>query len=115
MILHVRLFAAAVRGIHEDHVKLIVLRVVQHVPQEGIIVVNLGQVDVMQQHVGDAQHIRKLLLFDAVNGIVVLLLIGRILDLGLERFQPVGDEPARAAGKICDQSNFDTKEYGQCL
>ena len=114
MVLDVRFFAAAVGRIHEDHVELVVLRVVQHVPQEGIVPVHLGNVQIVQQHIGDAQRIGKGFLFNAVNGFAVLLLVVGGFHLGLERFEPAGNEAARTAGKICNQSNFDTKDYVQC-
>ena len=100
MVLDLCLFAAAVRGIHEDHVKAVVVGVVQHVLQQGVVVIDPGHVQPVQQQVRDAEHIGKLLLFDAVDGGAVLLGVRRALDLRLQLLEPAGDEAAGAAGKV---------------
>ena len=100
MVLDLRFLAAAVRGIHKDHVKAIVVGVVQHVLQQGVVVIDPGHVQPMQQQVRDAEHIGELLLLDAVDGGAVLLGVRRALDLRLELLEPAGDEAARAAGKV---------------
>ena len=54
----------------------------------------------MQQHIGDAQHVGKLLLFDAVDGRAVGGAIRGGNHLPVQLLQPAGDEAAGAAGKI---------------
>ena len=100
VILDLCLFAATVRGIHEDHVKAVVVGVVQHVLQQGVVVIDPGHVQPVQQKVRDAKHIGKLLLLNAVDGGAVLLRVRRALDLRLQLLEPAGDEAARAAGKV---------------
>ena len=57
MVLHILLLAAAVGRVHQDHVKLILLRVVQHVVQQGVVVEHLRHVEIVQQQIGDAEHV----------------------------------------------------------
>ena len=75
MALHVRLLATAVGGIHEDDVELVALGVVQDVVQEGVGVEHLRHVQVVQEHVRDAEHVGELLLLDAVDGVAVGLAV----------------------------------------
>ena len=84
MVLHILLFAAAVGRIHQDHVKLILLRVVQYVVQQRVVVEHLRHIEAVQQQIGDAEHVGELLLLDAVDGIPVFLRIRRVLDLLLQ-------------------------------
>ena len=100
MILDLRLLAAAVGRVHKDHVELIVLGVVQHVLQQGVVVIDPGHVQAVEQHVGDAKHVGELLLFDAVDGIAVGRLVRRALDLLPQLLEPAGDEAAGAAGEV---------------
>ena len=100
MVLDLRLLAAAVGRVHEDHVELIVLGVVQHVLQQGVVVIDPGHVQAVEQHVGDAKHVGELLLFDAVDGIAVGRLVRRALDLLPQLLEPAGDEAAGAAGEV---------------
>ena len=100
MVLDLRFLAAAVGRIHQHHVELIVLGIVQHVLQEGIIVINLRDVQSVQQHVGNAQHIGELLLFNAEDGTAVSRPICNGFHLFIQFFEPTGDEAAGAAGKV---------------
>ena len=97
--------------IHQDHVELILLGVVQHVVQQGVVVEHLRHVEAVQQQVGDAEHVGELLLLDAVDGIPVFLRVRRVLDLLLQLAKPAGDEAARAAGKVYYGGVFDTARY----
>ena len=62
--------------------------------------INLRQLNIMQQHIGNAQHIRKLLFLDTVNGLTVFLHVVSIFYLRLQLFQPAGQKAAGAAGKV---------------
>ena len=108
MVLDLRLLAAAVGRIHEDHVKAVVVGVVQHVLQQGVVVIDPGHVQPVQQQVRDAEHIRELLFLDAVDGGAVLLRVRRALDLRLQLLEPAGDEAAGAAGKVYKDAVIDT-------
>ena len=100
MVLDIRFFTAAVGGIHQDDVKLIVFCIIQHIPLQAVVVINLRNVNIVQQHVCHTQHIWKLLLFDAVYGFAVFFLIVRVMDLWSQCFQPAGQETAGTAGKV---------------
>ena len=100
MVLHVRLLAAAVGGIHQYHVHLVVLGVVQHIVKQGIRVVHLGHIQPMKQKVGHAEHIGELLFLDAVDGIAVSFLVLCGFHLLVQLLQPADDKAAGAAGKV---------------
>ena len=42
VVLHIRLLAAAVGGIHQRHIELVRLGVVQHIPHQSVVVVHRG-------------------------------------------------------------------------
>ena len=67
MALDVRLLAAAVGRIHEYDVELVALGVVEDIAQEGVGVEHLRDVQVVEEHVRDAEHVGELLLLDAVD------------------------------------------------
>lgn len=100
MILHVVLLAAAVGRVHQDDIKLIIHRVVEHIMKQGILMEHARHIQPMQQQVGDAEHVRELLLLDAVYGLAVLLLVRCVFHLLVQLFEPAGDETARAASKV---------------
>ncbi len=100
MVLHVGLFAAAVGGIHEDHVEAVVVGIVQNVFQQGVVVEDVGLVQIMEEHVRDAEHVGELLLLDAVDGSAEGGAVRRGFDFRFELLQPAGEEAARAAGEI---------------
>ena len=99
-VLDVRLFAAAVGGIHEHDVEAVVVGVVQDVLQQRVAVEDVGHVQIMEEHVRDAEHVGELLLLDAMDGIAEGRLVGGRLDLFLQFLQPTGEEAACAAGEI---------------
>ena len=101
MVFHVCLFAAAVGRVHKDHVKLIVFCVVQHVAEKRVIVEYARVVQPVQQKIGDAEHVRKLLFFYAVDRIAVFRGVGGAAHLFLQLFEPACDKTACAAGKVC--------------
>lgn len=108
MVLDLGLLVAAVGGIHEDHIKLIFLGVVQHVLQQAVVVIDLGHVHAVEQHVRHAEHIGELLLLNAIDGAAEGFLIGHGGDVLLQRFQPACEEAAGAAGEIYKDAVFDT-------
>ena len=100
MLLDVVLLAAAVRRIHQYDVKLVVVGIVEHILCQRVVVHHLGRVDVVEQHIGDAEHIGELLFLDAIDRLGVFLFVLRRVHLLVERFQPARDEAAGAAGKV---------------
>ena len=100
MIFYIRFLAAAIRRIHQYHIKLICLGVIQYIPYQGVVMVHPGHIQPMEQQVGDAQHIGELLFFNAVDGIPVLFGVGSALHLLLQLFQPADEKTAGAAGKV---------------
>ena len=67
MLLDVVLLAASVRWIHQYDIKLVFVRIVENVLRQGVVVHHFGRVDVMQKHIGDTEHIWKLLFLDAID------------------------------------------------
>ena len=61
---------------------------------------HLRDVQVVQEHVRDAEHVGELLLLDAVDGVAVGLAVFRRLDLALQFLKPARDEAAGAAGEV---------------
>ena len=101
IVLHVVLLVATVGGIHQQHVEGFVLGEVQQVvDRQRVAVGDVGRVDAVEQQVGDAEDVGKLLLLDAVDAAGILLLIVGGLDLRLQLVQEACDEAARAAGQI---------------
>ena len=70
--------------------------------------IDLGNIDAMEQHIGYAEHIRKLLLFNSVDRRIVSCLILGCFDLGRKHFQPTGQETTGTAGKVYKDAVFDT-------
>ena len=62
--------------------------------------INLGHIQVVQQQIGDAQHIGELLFLNSVDGLPILFRVGGALDLFLQLLQPAYDKAAGAAGKV---------------
>ena len=67
MLFDVVLLTASVWWIHQDHIALVIIRVIKHVLCQGVIVHHFWRIDVMQEHIGDTQHVRELLLLNAID------------------------------------------------
>ncbi len=57
-------------------------------------------VQIMEEHVRDAEHVGELLLLDTVDGSAEGGAVRRGFDFRFELLQPAGEEAARAAGEI---------------
>ena len=62
--------------------------------------VNAGDIQPVQQQISNAQHIGKLLFFDTVDGVAVLIRICGALDALLQLIEPADDKTTGAAGKV---------------
>ena len=91
----------AVGRIHQDHIKLVLVRVVQQIVFQRVHVVDIRNLNVMQQHIGHAQQIGKGLLLNAINAVIKLLLRGGVRYLPRELPQPRSDKSTGAAGEVC--------------
>ena len=100
MVFYVGLFVAAVGGIHQRHIELVRLGVVQHIPHQSVVVVHPGDIQSVKQQVGDAKHIGELFFLNAVDGIAVGFFGFRGVDLLVQLFQPADQKATGAAGKI---------------
>ena len=71
MTFDICLLAAAVGGIHQHHVHLILPGIVQHVMRQGIVMINTGDIKSVQQQIGYAEHIfalrKELKLLDVIT------------------------------------------------
>ena len=65
---------SAIRRVHQDNVELICIRIIKQIMLQRVHVVDVGNFNVMQQHIGHTEQIRERLFLDAVNTIVKLLL-----------------------------------------
>ena len=91
---------AAVGGIHEDDIELVVCLVVQELLLgEGVAVEDVGGVDIVEKEVGDAEAMGELFLFDAEDGVIDGGLLGCVLGGG-HGLEPAGDEAAGAASEV---------------
>lgn len=70
-----------IRRIHQDNIKLIIIRIIQKIMLQRIHVINIRYFDIMQKHIGNAKKIRKRFLFDTINTIIKLFLCCCILNL----------------------------------
>ncbi len=94
-------FVSAVGWIHEDDIKAVFLCIVEDVVGEGVVVVDLGDVDVVQEHIGNAEQVGEGFFLDAVNRGEEGFAVGRCLNLLTELFEPAGEEASGAAGEVC--------------
>ncbi|CDA53319.1 unknown [Clostridium sp. CAG:138] len=65
---------SAIRRVHQDNVELIRVRIVQQIMLQRVHVIDVRNFNVMQQHIGHAEQIRKRLFLDSVNAVIKLLL-----------------------------------------
>ena len=100
MVLHFCFLIAAVRRIHQNNIELIIPCVVQNIFQQRVVMVNFRHINTMQQHIGDAQHIRKLLLLNSVDRSIISCLIFCSFDFSRKFLQPACKKTASAAGKV---------------
>ena len=100
MLFDVRLFAAAVGRIHQDNVETVVIRIVEYVLEQAVVVEDLRNVQIVQQHIRDAKHVRELLFLDAVDRTAAFRLVIGGNDVLFQLLEPGGDEAARAAGEV---------------
>jgi restriction endonuclease S subunit len=100
MVLNFRLFRPTIGRIHQDNVYLIVLGIVQNISEKCVIMEHLRHIHIMQQHISDAKNIRKLFLFNSVNGIITQVLVSCCLNFLTQNFQPAGKKATCATGKI---------------
>ena len=87
--------------IHQYHIKLIIIRIVQQIVFQRVHVIDVRDFNIMQQHIGYAQQIGKRLFFNSVNAIIQLLLSGGVRYLLGELSKPRGDKSTGATGEIC--------------
>ena len=88
MALYIVLLIAAVWRIHQNDIKLVIVRIVQYIFCQRVAVIDLGRVDIMQQHIGDAEHVRELLLLDAIDRLGIFFAVFSCLHLLVKGFQP---------------------------
>ncbi len=95
-------FLGAAEGrIGQDDINLITRAIVDQRARQGVVVADLaGHFNAVQQHVGGAQQVRHLLLFDAVDGGLQQDVILDALALGFQVFQRAGEKAASAAGRV---------------
>lgn len=94
----------AVGWIHQDHIELIVVRVVQQIVFQRVHVVDVWDLNIMQQHIGYAEQIGKGLFLNSVNAVIKLLLSRSVRYLLGELSQPRSDKSTGAAGEVCHLS-----------
>ena len=85
----------------EDDVDAVGRAVVAQRARQGVVVADLaGDLDAVQQHVGDAQQVRELLLLDARHRALPGVAILDRADLVAQVLQRAGEEAAGAAGGV---------------
>ena len=95
-------FLAAEGRVGQHDVDAVLLLPADVGPRQGVVVTHeAGVLDAVQQHVGDAQHVRKLLfLHGAQGGLHGVFVLGP-LDVAVAHVaQGTGQEPAGAAGRV---------------
>ena len=93
---------AAEGRIGEDDVHAVGLAVADVGPGQGVVVADeAGVLDAVQQHVGDAEHVRELLLLHGAQGLLHRLLVLGLLHVALAHVADgAGEEAAGAAGGV---------------
>ena len=91
----------AVGWIHQDHIKLVIVCVIQQIVFQRVHMIDIRNLNVMQQHIGHAQQIRKRLFLNSINAVIKLLLICGVPYLLGELSQPRSDESTGATGEVC--------------
>ena len=88
--------------IGEDDVHPVGLAVADVGPGQGVVVADeAGIVDAVQQHVGDAEHVRELLFLAGAQGLLHLLFVGWLLHVALAHVADgAGEKAAGAAGRV---------------
>ena len=65
---------SAIGRVHQDDVELIRICIVQQIMLQRVHMIDIGNFNVMQQHIGHAEQIRERLFLDSVNAVIKLLL-----------------------------------------
>ena len=65
---------SAIRRVHQNHIELIIIRIVQKIMLQRVHMIDVGNFNIVQQHIGHTEQIRERLFLDSVNTIVKLLL-----------------------------------------
>ena len=100
MLFDIVLLASAIRRIHKNNIKFIFVRIVEHVACQRVVVHDFRRIDVVQEHIGNAQHIRELFLLYSIDRISIFLFVFCCLHLLIKGFQPTCKEATRTAGKV---------------
>lgn len=93
---------------HQYLVKLVLVRIVQHLARQAVAMQNVRLVNIMQQHIRNRQHIGELLFLHAMNRVTEQLPVNSVFHLRGKFFQPARDKAARTTGKICCRVLNDT-------
>ena len=64
----------AIGRIHQYHIKLIIIRIIQQIMPQGVHVIDIWNFNVMQQHIGHTEQIRERLFLNPINAVIKLLL-----------------------------------------
>ena len=100
VLLDVGLLIASVGRIHQDDIVLILVRIIEYILDEGVIVHDGWGIDIVQEHIGDAENVGELLLLYPKDRLSVE---GSILGRGhllIEGFEPTGEESTSTTGEV---------------
>ena len=100
MAFHFVLLVSAIRGIHQDDIETVGIRIVQHILCERVAVIDLWRVDIVEQHICDTKHVGELLLLDTVDALGIEFPLLGCGDFLVERLEPRGEETARSTSEI---------------
>ena len=67
MALHVVLLITAIRRIHQNDIKPVIICIVEYIFGKGIAMIHLWRLYIVEKHIGDAKHIRELLLLYTID------------------------------------------------
>lgn len=99
------LFAAAEGRVGDDDIDAVGSRVADVGAGEGVVVADeAGVFDAVEQHIGDAEHVRELLFLDGSQGGLHPLLVGDFFDVAVAHMaEGASEEAAGAAGGVEEQ------------
>ena len=74
MIFNIIFLRTTIGRVHQDDVELIRICIVQQIMLQRVHMIDIGNFNVMQQHIGHAEQIWERLLLNSVNAVIKLFL-----------------------------------------
>ena len=100
MIFYIRFLGTTIWRVHQDHIKFVIICIVEDISKERIVMIDLGDIQIMKEHIGNRQHIRKLFLFNSIDRRRIGFFISNCLYLLMKLFEPTRDKATCTASQV---------------